>query len=130
MTLDINEIQKILPHRPPFLLVDRILEIEPSKRIVGIKNVTMNEPLCLNFLSSMVFWDSKRPVTKNLLQRINLRAILARVNKDTLLSSMNTELERLGASPIQEKGGSNPSWEEILFQHAPKEEGFVEFLFK
>lgn len=44
MTLDVNEIQKILPHRPPFLLVDRILELEPQKRIVGIKNVTMNEP--------------------------------------------------------------------------------------
>jgi 3-hydroxyacyl-[acyl-carrier-protein] dehydratase len=42
--LDINEIQKILPHRPPFLLVDRIVEIEPQKRIVGVKNVTMNEP--------------------------------------------------------------------------------------
>jgi len=44
MTLDINEIQQILPHRPPFLLVDRIVELEPDKRIVGIKNVTMNEP--------------------------------------------------------------------------------------
>ena len=44
MTLDINEIQEILPHRPPFLLVDRILELEPQKRIVGIKNVTINEP--------------------------------------------------------------------------------------
>jgi beta-hydroxyacyl-ACP dehydratase FabZ len=44
MTLDVNEIQKILPHRPPFLLVDRILELEPRKRIVGIKNVTINEP--------------------------------------------------------------------------------------
>ena len=44
MILDVNEIQKILPHRPPFLLVDRILELEPHKRIVGIKNVTMNEP--------------------------------------------------------------------------------------
>jgi len=44
MILDINEIQKILPHRPPFLLVDRIVEIEPQKRIVGIKNVTINEP--------------------------------------------------------------------------------------
>jgi 3-hydroxyacyl-[acyl-carrier-protein] dehydratase len=43
MTLDINEIQKILPHRHPFLLVDRIIEMGP-KRIVGIKNVTMNEP--------------------------------------------------------------------------------------
>ena len=44
MILDVNEIQKILPHRPPFLLVDRIVELEPHKRIVGIKNVTMNEP--------------------------------------------------------------------------------------
>lgn len=42
--LDINEIQKILPHRYPFLLVDKILEIEEDKRIVGQKNVTMNEP--------------------------------------------------------------------------------------
>ncbi len=42
-TLDINEIQKILPHRYPFLLVDRILELEAGKRAVGIKNVTLNE---------------------------------------------------------------------------------------
>jgi 3-hydroxyacyl-[acyl-carrier-protein] dehydratase len=42
--LDINEIMKILPHRPPFLLVDRITEMEPGKRIVGLKNVTINEP--------------------------------------------------------------------------------------
>jgi 3-hydroxyacyl-[acyl-carrier-protein] dehydratase len=44
MILDVNEIQKILPHRHPFLLVDRILELEPRKRIVGIKNVTIDEP--------------------------------------------------------------------------------------
>ena len=42
--LDINEIMKILPHRPPFLLVDRVLEVENGKRIVAYKNVTMNEP--------------------------------------------------------------------------------------
>jgi 3-hydroxyacyl-[acyl-carrier-protein] dehydratase len=42
--LDINEIMKILPHRYPFLLVDRIVELEEGKRIVGIKNVTINEP--------------------------------------------------------------------------------------
>ena len=42
--LDIDEIMKVLPHRYPFLLVDRILEIEPNKRIVGIKNCTINEP--------------------------------------------------------------------------------------
>ena len=42
--LDINEIMKILPHRYPFQMVDRIVEMEPGKRIVGIKNVTINEP--------------------------------------------------------------------------------------
>jgi 3-hydroxyacyl-[acyl-carrier-protein] dehydratase len=42
--LDIAQIQEIIPHRPPFLLVDRILELEPGKRAVGLKNVTMNEP--------------------------------------------------------------------------------------
>jgi UDP-3-O-[3-hydroxymyristoyl] N-acetylglucosamine deacetylase/3-hydroxyacyl-[acyl-carrier-protein] dehydratase len=41
---DINLIQKIMPHRYPFLLVDRILELEDRKRVVGIKNVTINEP--------------------------------------------------------------------------------------
>ena len=41
---DINLIQKIMPHRYPFLLVDRILELEDRKRAVGIKNVTINEP--------------------------------------------------------------------------------------
>jgi len=38
------EIQALLPHRYPFLLVDRITELEPNRRIVGIKNVTVNEP--------------------------------------------------------------------------------------
>ncbi|MBF8983779.1 3-hydroxyacyl-ACP dehydratase FabZ [Lutibacter sp. B2] len=38
------EIQKIIPHRYPFLLVDKITEMEPGKRAVGIKNVTINEP--------------------------------------------------------------------------------------
>ena len=42
--LDIRKIQKILPHRYPFLMVDRVISIEGDKRAVGIKNVTMNEP--------------------------------------------------------------------------------------
>ncbi len=42
--LDINEIMKILPHRPPFLLVDRVVEVENGTRISAYKNVTMNEP--------------------------------------------------------------------------------------
>jgi 3-hydroxyacyl-[acyl-carrier-protein] dehydratase len=41
--LDIQQIQAIIPHRYPFLLVDRILEIEEGKRAVGIKNVSANE---------------------------------------------------------------------------------------
>jgi len=41
--LTINDIMKILPHRYPMLLVDRVLEIEDGKRIVGVKNVTANE---------------------------------------------------------------------------------------
>jgi len=42
--IEIKEIMTILPHGYPFLLVDRIVEMEPGKRIVGIKNVTYNEP--------------------------------------------------------------------------------------
>jgi 3-hydroxyacyl-[acyl-carrier-protein] dehydratase len=41
--LDINQIKEIIPHRYPFLLVDKILEIEDGKRAVGLKNVTANE---------------------------------------------------------------------------------------
>jgi 3-hydroxyacyl-[acyl-carrier-protein] dehydratase len=41
--MDIKEIQKLLPHRYPFLLVDRIIDIEPGIKSVGIKNVTINE---------------------------------------------------------------------------------------
>lgn len=42
--LEIDAIKEILPHRYPFLLVDRILELDPGKRAVGLKNVTANEP--------------------------------------------------------------------------------------
>ena len=42
--IDIKEIVRLLPHRYPFLLVDRILEVEKGKNIIGLKNVTINEP--------------------------------------------------------------------------------------
>lgn len=42
--MDINEILQYLPHRYPFLLVDRVLEMEEGKRVLALKNVTMNEP--------------------------------------------------------------------------------------
>jgi 3-hydroxyacyl-[acyl-carrier-protein] dehydratase len=44
MTFDIQEILGLLPHRYPFLLIDRVVEFERGKRLVAIKNVTMNEP--------------------------------------------------------------------------------------
>jgi len=43
LPLDYSAIERILPHRYPFLLVDRVTELEPDKRIVGIKNVSLNE---------------------------------------------------------------------------------------
>jgi 3-hydroxyacyl-[acyl-carrier-protein] dehydratase len=44
MTFAIQEILEFLPHRYPFLLIDRVIEFEPTKRLVAIKNVTINEP--------------------------------------------------------------------------------------
>src|ERR1700743_3747238 len=43
-TMDIGQIMEYLPHRYPFLLIDRVVEMERAKRIVAIKNVTINEP--------------------------------------------------------------------------------------
>jgi 3-hydroxyacyl-[acyl-carrier-protein] dehydratase len=45
MKMEVTEIRNYLPHRYPFLLVDRVLEFESDKRIVAIKNVTINEPM-------------------------------------------------------------------------------------
>ncbi len=42
--MNTQEIMGILPHRPPFLLVDQVLELDPGKRAVGLKSVTVNEP--------------------------------------------------------------------------------------
>ena len=42
--MDLLEIQKTLPHRYPFLLIDRVVELDPGRKLVGFKNVTINEP--------------------------------------------------------------------------------------
>jgi len=44
VVMNVQQIAKLLPHRYPFLLVDRIIELEPNKRVVGVKCVTANEP--------------------------------------------------------------------------------------
>jgi UDP-3-O-[3-hydroxymyristoyl] N-acetylglucosamine deacetylase/3-hydroxyacyl-[acyl-carrier-protein] dehydratase len=45
--LDIRQVQRILPHRYPMLLVDRVIEMQPDRRALGVKNVTINEPFFL-----------------------------------------------------------------------------------
>jgi 3-hydroxyacyl-[acyl-carrier-protein] dehydratase len=45
MIMDVTEIRKYLPHRYPFLFIDRVIEFEADKRIIAIKNVTINEPM-------------------------------------------------------------------------------------
>jgi 3-hydroxyacyl-[acyl-carrier-protein] dehydratase len=52
-TLDINDIFRILPHRYPFLLIDRVVEIVRKQRIVAIKNVTINEPFFTGHFPNM-----------------------------------------------------------------------------
>jgi 3-hydroxyacyl-[acyl-carrier-protein] dehydratase len=44
MPVEVEQIQELLPHRYPFLLVDRVIELEPGERVVAIKNVSINEP--------------------------------------------------------------------------------------
>jgi 3-hydroxyacyl-[acyl-carrier-protein] dehydratase len=51
--LDINDIQRILPHRYPFLLIDRVIHLERKQRIVAIKNVSINEPFFAGHFPSM-----------------------------------------------------------------------------
>ena len=45
LPMDVNEIQKRIPHRYPFLFLDRILELEPYKRIVAVRNITVSDPM-------------------------------------------------------------------------------------
>ncbi len=53
MKLDILEIQEILPHRYPFLMVDKVVECEPGVRLLAVKNVTYNEPCFLGHFPHM-----------------------------------------------------------------------------
>ncbi len=51
--LDIRRIMELLPHRPPFLLIDRVIDIVPGESATGIKNVTMNEPQFVGHFPNM-----------------------------------------------------------------------------
>ena len=58
----------------------------------------LNHPLCFEFIQSIVFWDAKRPITKKLLQRIDLASLLNHVDTELLMQRANTELERFGGA--------------------------------
>ena len=56
----------------------------------------LNDPLCLELIQSIAFLDAKRPITKKLLQRINLRALYSKVNRQAHVLRVKDELEHLG----------------------------------
>jgi hypothetical protein len=58
----------------------------------------LNDPLCLKLIDSLLFDDSKRPLTKKLLQRIDLIAALQRIQRAQLLDRASTELKQLGGT--------------------------------
>jgi 3-hydroxyacyl-[acyl-carrier-protein] dehydratase len=91
--INITEIMNILPHRYPFLLIDRVIEVVPNKSIIGIKNITCNEPQftghfpnkpvmpgvliieAMAQLSALLVAKSKADVDKNLQQDIYFMSI-------------------------------------------------------
>jgi 3-hydroxyacyl-[acyl-carrier-protein] dehydratase len=79
VTIDIEEIERIIPHRYPFLLVDRVIEIEEGRRGVGIKNVTANE----------WFFEGHFPGRK-IMPGVLIVEALAQVAAVTLLRGANT----------------------------------------
>ena len=84
LPLDTSAIERILPHRSPFLLVDRITEFEPDKRIVGVKNVSINEP----YLSRPAIGRPSLPPTilTEAVAQVGAILILAKPeNKDSLI---------------------------------------------
>lgn len=56
----------------------------------------LNDPRCYALINSLVFWDSKRPITKKILQRIDLRALIAHVDHGRVLDHADRELQSMG----------------------------------
>ncbi len=77
----------------------------------------LNDPICLDFINSMTFLGSKRPITKKLLQRIDLRSLFNAVERQSLISNANSELESLGGTLSQQEVVW-PSLEEFLIEYS------------
>jgi hypothetical protein len=79
----------------------------------------LNDPVCLELIRSIVFLDSKRPVTKKLLQRIDLIALLERTEKYSLLARAGADLGNLMTTADWQQTVESASLEEILFEEMP-----------
>ena len=79
-TMDIHEIQRILPHRYPFLLIDRVVDMTRRERIVAIKNVTINEPFFQGHFPNLPIMV-KPPVTAEEPLHAELKAFLDAVRR-------------------------------------------------
>lgn len=80
----------------------------------------LKHPLCMDFLNAVVFWDAKRPITKKLLQRIDLRALLQHVEQSELLLHADMELQRLGYREAGRQAIWPASLESLLEDYALK----------
>jgi hypothetical protein len=70
----------------------------------------LNDPRCLSFLNSLIFLDSKRPITKKVLQRLDLTALLLRTDRSALAREANQRLAILGLAPISEEVVNTFAW--------------------
>lgn len=89
LPLNYKDISSILPHRYPFLLVDRIVELEKGKRVVGIKNVTANEPFFQghfpgNPIMPGVLIVEAMAQTGGVLARLSVEGVLDKRDKDNI----------------------------------------------
>ncbi|WP_309626720.1 3-hydroxyacyl-ACP dehydratase FabZ [Methylibium sp.] len=107
--MDIHQILEKLPHRYPILLVDRVLEIEPGKRIKALKNVSINEPYFVGHFPH-------RPVMPGvlMLEALAQAAALLSFSDDTLRSSKNSVIYFVGIDGARFKRPVEPGDQLIL----------------
>jgi hypothetical protein len=71
-----------------------------SAEQAALVGALLNHPTCTDLIGALVFWDAMRPITKKLLQRLDLAALASRLDPPALLAPVNAALDRLGAAPL------------------------------
>ncbi len=108
LPLDYSAIERILPHRYPFLLVDRITAFEPDKRIVGIKNVTLNERYLAHRVGELpVLPPIRRPIRRGICRRRSSKsrtAVTCRPRSNSVVSSSCSAALDCSAAPLVSDG--------------------------